>query len=139
MHDTTLLEAYPFARRAAEGRSIATASASGPMIPDRVDVEEQEAIVGLWRALLSFDPCRSSLRPFVERGMASRVTSVLRFQHAAKRKPVSFDEPAVMECEPMEVRVDVERVLAALSDRDRHLACLLVDHMPSLCCFVAGG
>ncbi len=136
MHDTTLLEAYPFARRATEVRSMASASASGPMILDRKDVE-QEAIVGLWRALPSFDPFRSSLRTFVELVIASRVTSVLRFQHAAKSKPVFCDAPAVMEYEPMEVRVDVERVLAALSD-DRRLACLLVDHTPGLCCFVAG-
>jgi len=91
MHDTTLLEAYPFACRAAEVRSIASASATGSMI----------------------------------------------LQHAAKSKPVFCDAPAVMEYEPMEVRVDVERVLAALSD-DRRLACLLVDHTPGLCCFVAG-
>jgi DNA-directed RNA polymerase specialized sigma24 family protein len=98
---------------------------------------KQEAIVGLRRAFPSFDPSRSSLRTFVERVIVSRVTSVLRLQHAAKRKPVFFDAPAVMEYEPIEVRVDVERVLAAVSD-DRRLACLLVDHTPGLCCFVAG-
>jgi RNA polymerase sigma factor (sigma-70 family) len=138
MHDTTLLEAYPFAPRAAKVRSIATASAIGPMILDREDVE-QEAIVGLWRALRSFAPSRSSLRTFIERVMASRVTSVLRLQHAAKRQLVFFDAPAVAEYEPMEVRFDVERVLAALSDRDRRLTDRLADHTPGLCGFVAGG
>jgi DNA-directed RNA polymerase specialized sigma24 family protein len=136
MHDTTLLEAYPLACLAAKVRSIASASATGSMILDREDVE-QEAIVDLWRALPSFDPSRSSSRPIVELVIASRVTSVLRLQHVAKRKPAFCDAPAVMEYEPMEVRVDVERVLAALSD-DRRLACLLVDHTPGLCCFVAG-
>jgi DNA-directed RNA polymerase specialized sigma24 family protein len=136
MHDTTLPEAYPFARRAVEVRSFATASAIGPMIRDRKDVE-QEAIVGLWRALPSFDPSKSSLRTFVERVIASWVTSVLRFQHAAKRKPVFFGTHTVMEYEPIEVRVDVERVLAAVSD-DRRLPCLLVHHAPGLCCCVAG-
>jgi hypothetical protein len=71
------------------------------------------------------------MRPFVERVMASRGSCV------RKRTPVFFDTPAVMESEPMEVRVDVDRVLAALSD-DRCLACLLVDHMTGLCCFVGG-
>jgi DNA-directed RNA polymerase specialized sigma24 family protein len=136
MHYTTFLEAYPFSRRAAEVRSIATASANGPMILDREDVEQQ-AIVGLWRAFPSFDPSRSSWRTFVERVIASRVTSVLRFHHAAKCRPVFFDTPATMEYEPIEVRIDVERVLDALLD-DRCLACLLVDHTPGLCCFVAG-
>jgi hypothetical protein len=69
--------------------------------------------------------------------MASRVTSGLRFQHAANRKPVFFDMPGVMKYEPMEVRGDVERILATLSDEGR-LACLLVDHPPGLFCLVAG-
>ncbi len=65
------------------------------MILDREDVE-QEAIVGLWRALPNLDPSSSSLGTFIERVMASRVTSGLPLQHAAKRKPIFFDMPGLM-------------------------------------------
>jgi hypothetical protein len=75
------------------------------------------------------------LRSFVERVVPSGVRSALWFQHAAKRKLVFLDTPVVMGHELTEIWVDVERVLATVSD-DRRLACRMLDHTPNLRGFV---
>jgi hypothetical protein len=70
---------------------------------------------------------------------SERHLGTTRFQYAARCKPVFFDAPVVMEYAHMEIRGDVERVVAALSDRDRRRAFLLVDRTAGLSRFVAGG
>ena len=132
MREAVFAKAYPLARRVAEVRSAAAMSMSAPVVADREDLE-QEAMVGLWRALPQFDSSRASLRTFVERVIATRIASAMRSQRSLRRLP-AYDTPPHDLSQPpasVELRSDVERVLAELSDGDRRLALLLIDHTPT--------
>jgi RNA polymerase sigma factor (sigma-70 family) len=132
MLEAVFATAYPLARRAAEVRSAAVMSSNDPIIVDREDLE-QEAMVGLWRALSQFDSSRASLRTFVERVIATKIASALRAQRVLRRVPASGGQPLCLGQPTLSVdlRRDVERVLAVLSDGDRRLAVLLGEHTPT--------
>jgi RNA polymerase sigma factor (sigma-70 family) len=132
MCETVFATAYPLARRAAKVRSAAAMSSNSPISVDREDLE-QEAMVGLWRALPQFDSSRASLRTFVERVIATKIASALRAQRVLLRVP-AYDAPPLSLGQPtavVELRSDVQRVLAVLSDGDRRLALLLAEHTPT--------
>jgi RNA polymerase sigma factor (sigma-70 family) len=123
---------YSMARRAAGVRSAAVALAT--VAPyDREDLQ-QEALAAVWRALPSYDPSRASLRTFVERVVASRVCSFVR---SANRRPTSqpldlnSDHGVHSDIGQHELRTDIERLLMTISDSDRRLALLLMEHTPS--------
>jgi len=132
MLEAVFVKAYSFARRAAEVRSAAAMFTNHPASVDREDLE-QEAMVGLWRALPKYDPSRASLRTFVECVIATKIASVLRAQRVLRRVP-DYDAPPQrlgQAIASIELRSDVEGVLAVLSDGDRQLALLLVEHTPT--------
>jgi RNA polymerase sigma-70 factor (ECF subfamily) len=128
VRDALFQQAYPLARRAVQVRA-----ASGAMRPgDREDFE-QEALLGLWIALRRYDPSRASLRTFVERLTDNRFASLMRRRRSAlvverldgHRLATPDGIPAV------QFHVDFERILSCLTDGDRAVARLLLDHRPS--------
>jgi len=131
MREAVFSKAYPLARRVAGVRSAAAMSTSDPVIADREDLE-QEAMVGLWRALPQFDSSRASLRTFVERVIATKIASALRAQRALRRVPVYVPPQCLGQpTASVELQSDVESVLAVLSEGDRRLALLLAEHTPT--------
>jgi RNA polymerase sigma factor (sigma-70 family) len=133
MLEATFEQAYPMALRAVRARSMAAVASGAGVLVDREDIQ-QEGLVACWRALPRFDPSRASLRTFVERVVAARLSSLRR---SARRAPASeplkvthalFCEPTV---EPLEVRADVERVFATLAPSELELVLLLREHSPA--------
>jgi RNA polymerase sigma factor (sigma-70 family) len=95
---------------------------------------EQEGVLACWQALNVFDPRRASLRTFVERVVAARMISLHRARTCRPRfQPIEDDGHKVGNTWAMEIelRSDIERVLAALSDTDRRIALALIDHTPT--------
>jgi len=132
MLEAVFLEAYAFARRAAKVRSAAAVAIGGLSAFDREDIE-QEAMVGFWQALPRYDSSRACPRTYAELVVSTRIASALRAYNAWKRAvpldvlPTEVWEPA----EFVDLRADVDRVLAGLNEQDRRLASVLVDHGPS--------
>lgn len=120
---------YAIARRAAAVRSAGAVS-RGVVSADREDLQ-QEALLAVWKALPRHDPSRASLRTFVEIVVATRMASLLR---SRRRQP---------QCEPLNscqrsssgrelyLRIDIERALGKLPQKDRRLAETLSEHSPS--------
>jgi RNA polymerase sigma factor (sigma-70 family) len=133
MHEAVFAEAYPFARRAAEVRSAAAVAIGGLSAFDREDIE-QEAMVGFWQALPGYDRSRACPRTYAELVVSTRIASALRAYNAWKRAVPLDDVLSTEVWEPaqfVDLRADVDRVLAGLNERDRRLASVLVDHTPS--------
>jgi RNA polymerase sigma factor (sigma-70 family) len=126
------LDIYPLARRAAHMRSAVAVAVASVAPADREDWE-QEALTAVWRALPRYDPSRASLRTFVERVVTSRFASLLR-AHRSKPKlePLEEYHSVGLDVIPeVEFRTDFHSVSTSLSERDRLLATLLVDHSPT--------
>ena len=130
MRDTLFLDAYPFARRAAQVRSAAAISRHNEI--EREDLE-QEALVSVLASIPRFDRSRASLRTFVERIVATSIASVFRRLRAAKRRKSLDYEPAssVRVLVNVELCVDLQRILRKLGPRERKVARLLIDHNPT--------
>ena len=129
--EALFLQAYPFARRAAQVRSVSAVSRRTNF--DRQDLE-QEALVAIWAALVQFDALRASLRTFVERVVATTSASIFRRAAAKKRtKPGDYHAPAetLQLVLRVEYRVDLQRVLGKLGHRERKVASLLVEYGPA--------
>ncbi|MGA2186554.1 MAG: sigma-70 family RNA polymerase sigma factor [Bryobacteraceae bacterium] len=128
------LTAYPFARRAAQVRAIQASQRHGLSLCDREDLE-QDAVLAVWQKLALYDPGRASLRTFAERVVENRVKSALRLNLA---KSIPLRPVGEIDQEPsrapltaaIDLRADVQRVLAAVSVRDRKLAVLLTEFSP---------
>ena len=132
MFEVVFHQAYPMARRAARVRAANALEAKSLTYEDRRDLE-QEALLALWRSLPKFDPTRASIRTFAERVIANKIASVVRAQRAVRRTSVLVYSPAYTEHPEAQVqrRVDVVRVLGGLSERERRLALMLIEHTPS--------
>ncbi|MGC8793981.1 MAG: RNA polymerase sigma factor [Bryobacteraceae bacterium] len=132
MHEDLFELVYPLARRAVQVRAAAAVASGRVPAADREDLE-QEALLRVWQALARYDASRASLRTFLERVAERRFPSLLRSRRRQlviepldRHKPASADGiPAV------EFRVDLERVLATLTEPDRRLARVLTEHTPS--------
>jgi RNA polymerase sigma factor (sigma-70 family) len=121
---------YPLAKRSAEVRSSSIPRYANF---DRGDLE-QEALIGVWRAIERFDQSRASLRTFVERIVSNRIASNLRRARAGKRtKPPDYGP--LVESPPMfvtvELRLDIDCALATLGRRERKVARLLEGYRPA--------
>ena len=133
IREALFLEALPLARRASQVRSARYDRILGALALDREDLE-QDAMVGLWRALARFSPARASLRTYAERVVATRVTSSLR-RATAKKRSVSGD--AALLADPVsllvqiEIQIDIERALSTLKKKDRRVARLLASYRPA--------
>jgi RNA polymerase sigma factor (sigma-70 family) len=132
MPDAGFDKAFPLALRAVQVRGAAAVATGRATAADREDLEQQ-ALLGLWMALRHYDASRASLRTFLERVADKRFASLLR----RRRGPLTVERldghrfatpdgiPAVL------LHVDFERVLAQLTEADRTLARLLIDHGPT--------
>jgi RNA polymerase sigma factor (sigma-70 family) len=133
MLETIFGQAYPLALRSAQIRSVA-AVLSGTVPEFERDDLEQEGLLACWRALPRFDANRASLRTFVERVVAARITSLHRARHCRPRfQPLEDDQYPSGDAWTLEIelRADVHRVLASLRERDRRLALALTEHTPT--------
>lgn len=133
MLDATFQVAYPLARRAAQVRATAAVRSGAVPSFDREDLE-QEGLVACWRALPRFDPTRASLRTFVERVVVAHLTSLYRARRCRPRlQPLGHDQYRAADgwARGIELRSDVQRVLAALQDGDRQVALALMAHTPA--------
>jgi RNA polymerase sigma factor (sigma-70 family) len=133
MLDAAFQETYPFAHRAAHVRATAAVLSGAVPEYEREDLE-QECLLACWRALPRFNPNRASLRTFVERVVAARMTSLYRARHCRPRLESLEDDQHPSGdawAQEIELRADVRRVLATLRDRDRRLALALTQHTPA--------
>ncbi len=128
MVEATFEQAYPIAVRAAKVRATAAVVSGAIPVADREDFE-QEGLTACWRALPQFDPGRASLRTFIERVIASRISTLVR---TARRSPVHLplDEagPRLVDSEARarEFEIDMDRVGLAHKFRDEYLLFLLL-------------
>lgn len=125
--------AFPLARRAAEVRSANVLALFWGTALDREDFT-QEALIGVLTALPRFDPARASLRTFVERVVASKFASLLRYCRAKKRLNRPNGKRAADSLQVLvtvEFRVDLRRVLSNLDSREQRVAQLLVACSPT--------
>lgn len=132
MADVMFEPAYPHAKRAAWVRARAAVRTRAISQADCEDLE-QEAMVAFLRALPQFDSSRAQLRTFVELVITTGIASALRRQRVLQRVPAY---EAQLQCcrrptESIELRRDVERVLAVLTAEDRRLALLLTEQTPT--------
>ena len=128
MVEATFEQAYPIAVRAAKVRATAAVASGAIPVSDREDIE-QEGVTACWRALPKYDPCRASLRTFIEMVVASRISSLVR---TARRLPVHLPlteaAPRLIDSDARarEFEIDMERVGFAHGWRDEHLLFLLL-------------
>jgi RNA polymerase sigma factor (sigma-70 family) len=133
MVEATFEQAYPIAVRAAKVRATAAVISGAIPIADREDFE-QEGLTACWRALPQFDPGRASLRTFIERVIASRISSVAR---AARQSPVQVPleeagpQPIDSGVGAHEFHADIQRLSSAFCCRDRRLVFLLLEYTPA--------
>jgi RNA polymerase sigma-70 factor (ECF subfamily) len=122
MDDHLFARAYPWARRAAAVRS----AAANAFVPSasREDLEQQ-VMIAVWLATSCYDPSRASLRTFVERVAANRIVSLLRsVRHSGRSREVPLEKASALAAPDGrdELRADVRRVLAGVSEFDRRIA-----------------
>jgi RNA polymerase sigma factor (sigma-70 family) len=131
--DSTFLEIYFVARRAAQARARRAVLTGALRFADREDIE-QEALIASWRAFQRYDPTRASLATFIERVVANTVTSLTRRARRV-RDAYSLDSPAARTLSSgtgsVELHADVYRVLERMAARDRQLALALMEYTPS--------
>lgn len=129
MRELLFLEAYPLARRAAQVRAAAFALC---VDQDREDLEQQ-ALASVWAAINRFDKSRASLRTFVERVVASSMSSISRRMRAQKRaKPPDCELPSTLQLIiRVELRVDLQRLIERLRSVDQKVARLIPECRPA--------
>lgn len=126
------MEIYPVARRVVSVRSANALPAAYTAAFDRQDLE-QEAILAVYKAFPRYDPTRGSVRTFVEQVAAARIASVLRTLHRQRR----LENIEMCQCvapdniSAVELRGDLRRASASLSQGDRELAGRLMEHSPT--------
>jgi RNA polymerase sigma-70 factor (ECF subfamily) len=132
MPEPNLEQVLPLALRAVQVRAAAAVATGRATAADRKELE-QEALLGLWMALPHYDASRASLRTFLERVADKRFASLLRRRQSPfvieRLDGHRFATPDGIPV--VQLHVDFERVLAPLSDPDRKLALLLIDHGPT--------
>jgi RNA polymerase sigma-70 factor (ECF subfamily) len=122
---------FPLAQRAAKVRAASAKLSRADF--DREDLE-QEALIGVWSALDRFDVSRASIRTFVERVVANSIASIIRRSRSDKRAPRDDDRfhgESPRFSLTIEVRLDLDRLIANLGRRDRKVARLLEEYRPA--------
>ena len=94
---------------------------------------EQEALLELWRKCPAYDPRRGSWRTFSERVVANRMTSVVRSMYSERsghfrEEPLENLVALAAPNDRTDLRADVSRVLAGVSQFDRSVALCLIDY-----------
>jgi len=133
MVEATFEQAYPIAVRAAKVRARAAVVSGAIPVADREDFE-QEGLTACWRALPQFDPDRASLRTFIERVIASRISSLVRTARLSP-VPVPLNEagPQLVDsaARGSEFQADFDRISSAFVWPDAQLAFLLREYSPA--------
>jgi RNA polymerase sigma factor (sigma-70 family) len=127
------LHVYPYARRAAQIRAAYAVATGSVPTADAEDIV-QEVLLAIWRALHLFDSRRGSLRTFVERVVTARLVSLHRSRGCRPRwQPITDSVPsvAVSWAAEIELRADVQRVLACLPESERQIALALTEYTPT--------
>jgi len=131
MPDVGFHHALPLALRAVQVRAAAAVATGRATAADRKDLE-QEALLGLWMALRRYDASRASLRTFLERVAGKRFATLMRRRGSLTVERLDGHRLATPDGIPaVQFHVDFERVLAQLTEADRTLARLLIDHGPT--------
>lgn len=131
MREAAFQRAYPLALRAAQVR-VAAAAGFGTISRGEGEDFAQEALLKLWTALQRYDPSRAGLATFVERITENRLASWMRRRRGPAVEPLDDHQPATSDGIPaVQFRVDFQRILASLTEVDRAVAQLLLDHGPT--------
>ena len=132
MVKTSFEQSYPAAKHLAAVRAATIVTLYGLPTDARRDLE-QEALLELWRKHPAYDALRGSWRTFSERVVANRMTSLVRRMHSERSGQFREDPlesvlglAAPNDC--VDLRADVSRVLAGVSQFDRSVAVCLVGH-----------
>ena len=131
----TFQEHYPIALRSAKVRSAAAATSGHIADSERPDLE-QDLVIAAWRALPSYDPLRSTMRTFTERVVANTFKSFIR-QRQRHPRFESLEElhlAALNVVAQLELRIDVQRVVTSLGERDQLVAWALMELKPAATC-----
>jgi DNA-directed RNA polymerase specialized sigma24 family protein len=126
---------HPETRRLAAAR-VARAVAQYHLPPECRRDLEQEALIELWRKRARFDPGRATESTFADRIVGNRLTSLMRGRHwrqCGRDNMASLEEidTPMAPNDSLDVRIDVRRVLATLSEFDRGVAVSLLDLTPA--------
>lgn len=133
MVEATFEQAYPIAVRAAKVRARAAVVSGAIPVGDREDFE-QEGLTACWRALPQFDPERASLPTFIERVIASRISSLVRTARLSPvQVPLNEAGPQLVDsaARAYDFQVDFDRISSAFGWPDEQLVLLLQEYSPA--------
>jgi RNA polymerase sigma factor (sigma-70 family) len=136
--ETAFEQSYSAASRLAAVRAATIVTLYGLPRDSRLDME-QEALLQLWRKRSAYDPRRGSWRTFSERVVANRISSLVRHMRAQrsgqlKEDPLERVAGLAAPNDRVDLRTDVARVLAGVSQFNRNVAVCLVTHSPTETC-----
>ena len=125
-------QAFPATIRLAAVRAATVAALYGLPAESRRDLE-QEALLELWRKHPAYDAQRGSWRTFSERVVANRMTSLVRSMYSERsghfrEEPLEDLVALAAPNDRTDLRADVSRVLANVSQFDRSVAGDLIDY-----------
>ena len=135
MVETFFAATYPASERIATARAFAMAARYRLPYQDRADLR-QEALLELWRKSPLWDVRRSSWPTFAERVVANKLSSVMRSKcsrraGALQHKPLTSAIKSAAPRVPIDLSIDVRRMLAAAAPFDRSVADCLFDNSPA--------
>ncbi len=124
MLEATFERAYPVVLCA-----VARRAAAAHLRPaDREDAEQQAAL-GVWRALPRFDPARGCLRTFVECVTRHELASQRRSNWHPEHEPIEEHESILTAPDSRpDLRLDVDRILSGVEHFEQAVARSLVDY-----------
>ena len=128
-------QSYPAAKHVAAVRAATIVALYGLPKDARHDLE-QEALLELWRKGPAYDARRGSWRTFSERVVANRLRSLVRSMHTEpsghfREEPLENLAALAAPSAHTDLRTDVSRVLANVSQFDRSVAVDLIDYSAS--------
>jgi RNA polymerase sigma-70 factor (ECF subfamily) len=133
--ETAFEQSYPATKHVSAVRAATIVAAYGLPKDARHDLE-QEALLELWRKRSAYDARRGSWRTFSERVVANRLRSIVRSMHTEpsghfREEPLETFVAMAAPSAHTDLRADVSRVLANVSQFDRSVALDLIDYSAS--------
>jgi DNA-directed RNA polymerase specialized sigma24 family protein len=133
--DSVFEQSLSVTSRIAAVRAATIATVYGLPSDSRRDLE-QEALLELWRKRPAYDARRGSWRAFSERVVANRLRSIVRSMHTEpsghfREEPLETFVAMAAPSAHTDLRTDVSRVLANVSQFDRSVAVDLIDYSAS--------
>jgi DNA-directed RNA polymerase specialized sigma24 family protein len=136
--ETVFEQSYSATTRIASVRAATTVTMYGLPSNLRRDME-QEGLLELWRKRQAYDARRGCWRRFAEAIIANKVTSLVR-RMRSQRSGLFREDPLELVAglaapnDHVDLRTDVARVLAGVSQFNRNVAVCLVTHSPTETC-----